>query len=97
MVPYKQTVLSTVVVSQLRCKFCVISNYKLSLYHTEHSISMREMSWLMLCRDTVTVYYEKCTEPIHTLFTPNGLYNDSHALKSWTLHMCIEGNLMYME
>lgn len=53
----------------------------------------------MLCRDTVTVYDEKCTEPIGTLFTQNtgcgGLCNDSHSLEIWTLHMCTEDNLMY--
>lgn len=35
----------------------------------------------MLHRDTVTVYYDKCTEPIHTLLTQHGLCINSHALE----------------
>jgi hypothetical protein len=59
------------------------------------------MSWLMQCRDTVSVYYEKCTKPIYILMTQNagcgGLRNDICALKSWTSHICKEEDLMYKE
>jgi hypothetical protein len=67
------------------------------LPHREH-ISIKEMSWLMLCGDAVSVYNEKWTKPVYTLLTQNvgcaGVYNDICALKSWMLHKCKEEDFM---